>query len=77
VEQTIMDELQALKFLSGQWGRDEEFTARFRRELRTLRPVRHRNFVDCGGLERAEDDPLRLAKSAGCVGLRGPEQIIE
>jgi eukaryotic-like serine/threonine-protein kinase len=57
-DQTIMDERRTLKSLSGRWGRDEEFTARFRREVRTLRQVRHRNVVDCGDLERAEDESL-------------------
>jgi eukaryotic-like serine/threonine-protein kinase len=57
-EQTLMDELRAVKFLSGQWSRDEAFTARFRREVRTLRQVRHPNVIDCGDLERAEDDSL-------------------
>jgi serine/threonine protein kinase len=57
-EQTLMDELRAIKFLSRQLALDEAFTARFRREVRTLRHVRHRNVVDCGDLERAEDDSL-------------------
>ncbi len=57
-EHTLMHEQRALKFLSRQWGRDDEFTARFRREVRTLRQVRHKNVVDCGDLERAEDDSL-------------------
>jgi eukaryotic-like serine/threonine-protein kinase len=57
-EHTIMDEPRALKFLSSNWGWDEDFTARFRREVRTLRHVRHKNVVDCGDLERAEDESL-------------------
>jgi serine/threonine protein kinase len=60
-EQTLMEEQRALKFLSRQWGRDEGFTARFRREVRTLRQVRHKNVVDSGDLERAEDDTLFFA----------------
>jgi serine/threonine protein kinase len=59
-EQTLMDEMRAVKFLSREWSRDEAFTARFRREVRTLRQVRHQNVVDCGDLERAEDDSLPL-----------------
>jgi serine/threonine protein kinase/tetratricopeptide (TPR) repeat protein len=58
-EQTLMDgELRTIKFLSRQWTRDEAFTARFRREVRALRQLRHKNIVDCGDLERAEDDSL-------------------
>ena len=60
-EQTLMEEPRALKFLSRQWSRDEGFTARFRREVRTLRQVRHKNVVDSGDLERAEDDTLFFA----------------
>ena len=37
-DQTLMDEPRAIKFLARQWSRDEAFTARFRREVRTLRP---------------------------------------
>jgi serine/threonine-protein kinase len=54
----LMDEPRALKFLSGELSRDQAFTARFRREVRTLRKVRNRNVVDCGDLEAAEDDSL-------------------
>src|ERR1035437_6494658 len=54
----LMDEPRALKFLSGELSRDQAFTARFRREARTLRKVRNRNVVDCGDLEAAEDDSL-------------------
>lgn len=54
----LMDEKRALKFLSGQWNSDGAFVARFRREVRTLRQLRHGNVVDCGDLERAEDDSL-------------------
>jgi serine/threonine protein kinase/tetratricopeptide (TPR) repeat protein len=58
-EQTLMDgELRTIKFLSRQWTRNEAFTARFRREVRALRQLRHKNIVDCGDLERAEDDSL-------------------
>jgi len=54
----LMDEPRALKFLSGELSCDQSFTARFRREVRTLRKVRNRNVVDCGDLEAAEDDSL-------------------
>lgn len=57
-EQILMDELRAIKFLSREWSHDEAFTSRFRREVRMLRQLRHRNIVDCGDLERAEDDSL-------------------
>jgi serine/threonine-protein kinase len=59
--QTLMDEYRALKFLSRQWSRDEGATARFRREVRTLHQVRHKNVVDCGDLEQAEDGSLFFA----------------
>jgi serine/threonine protein kinase len=54
----LMDEPRALKFLSGELSRDQAFTARFRREVRTLRQIRNRNVVDCGDLEAAEDGSL-------------------
>ncbi|MGO9637319.1 MAG: serine/threonine protein kinase, partial [Terracidiphilus sp.] len=53
-----MDEPRALKFLSPELSRDQAFTARFQREVRTLRQIRNRNVVDCGDLEAAEDDSL-------------------
>jgi serine/threonine-protein kinase len=56
--QTLMDEPRALKFLSSEFSSDKAFTSRFLREVRTLRQVRHRNVVDCGDLEPAEDDSL-------------------
>jgi serine/threonine protein kinase len=55
---TLMDEPRALKFLASEFSDDPAFTARFLREVRTLRQVRHRNVVDCGDLEPAEDDSL-------------------
>jgi serine/threonine protein kinase len=55
---TLMDEPRALKFLSPQLSRDQAFTGRFLREVRTLRQVRNRNVVDCGDLEAAEDGSL-------------------
>ena len=54
----LMDEPRALKFLSGELSRDQAFTGRFLREVRTLRQIRNRNVVDCGDLEAAEDDSL-------------------
>jgi serine/threonine protein kinase len=57
-QHTLMDEPRALKFLSPELSRDQAFTARFLREVRTLRQIRHRNVVDCGDLESAEDDSL-------------------
>ena len=55
---TLMDEPRALKFLASEFSSDQAFTSRFLREVRTLRQVRHRNVVDCGDLEPAEDDSL-------------------
>jgi serine/threonine-protein kinase len=57
-QHTLMDEPRALKFLSPELSSDQAFTGRFLREVRTLRHVRNRNVVDCGDLERAEDDSL-------------------
>ena len=57
----LMEERRALKFLSSELSQDAAFTGRFRREVRTLRQVRHRNVVDCGDLESAEDDSLFFA----------------
>jgi len=57
-EQVFMEEPRALKFLSGELSQDADFTARFRREVRTLRQVRHKNVVDSGDLEPAEDGTL-------------------
>ena len=57
-QHTLMDEPRALKFLSAELSSDQAFTARFLREVRTLRQIRNRNVVDCGDLERAEDDSL-------------------
>jgi len=60
-EQLLMGEHRALKFLSSDLGSDTSFTSRFLREVRTLRQVRHKNVVDCGDLEPAEDDSLFFA----------------
>jgi len=56
--QILMDEPRALKFLSSELSHDKAFTSRFRREVRTLRQVRHKNVIDCGDLEPAEDSSL-------------------
>jgi len=60
-EQILMNEPRALKFLSSKLCQDNGFTARFRREVQTLRQVRHKNVVDSGDLEKAEDDSLFFA----------------
>jgi serine/threonine-protein kinase len=57
----LMDAPRALKFLSNELNNDEAFTRRFLREGRMLRQVRHKNVVDCGDLERAEDERLFFA----------------
>jgi serine/threonine-protein kinase len=57
----LMDAHRALKFLATDLTADEAFTKRFLREGRTLRQIRHKNVVDCGDLERAEDDTLFFA----------------
>jgi len=57
-QHTLMNEPQALKFLSSELSQDEAFTERFLREVRTLRQVRHKNVVDAGNLEPAEDGTL-------------------
>jgi len=57
-EQIFMEEPRALKFLSSELSQDADFTSRFRREVRTLRQVRHKNVVDSGDLEPAEDGTL-------------------
>jgi len=57
----LMDAPRALKFLSSDLTADEAFTRRFLREGRMLRQIRHKNVVDCGDLERAEDESLFFA----------------
>jgi serine/threonine-protein kinase len=57
-QHTLMDEQQALKFLSSELSQDQSFASRFLREVRTLRQVRHKNVVDAGNLEPAEDGTL-------------------
>ncbi|HEY1207743.1 MAG TPA: protein kinase [Terracidiphilus sp.] len=57
-QHTLMNEPQALKFLSSELSQDEAFTSRFLREVRTLRQIRHKNVIDAGNLEPAEDGTL-------------------
>jgi serine/threonine protein kinase len=57
-QHTLMNEPRALKFLSAELSQDQAFTARFLREVRTLRQIRHKNVVDAGNLEPAEDGTL-------------------
>jgi tRNA A-37 threonylcarbamoyl transferase component Bud32 len=57
----LMGEKRALKFLSAELSQNEAFTNRFRREARTLRMVWHRNVVESGDLEPAEDGSLFFA----------------
>ena len=57
-QHTLMNEPQALKFLSSELSQDQAFTGRFLREVRTLRQIRHKNVVDAGNLEPAEDGTL-------------------
>jgi hypothetical protein len=57
-QHTLMNEPQALKFLSSELSQDQAFTARFLREVRTLRQIRHKNVVDAGNLEPSEDGTL-------------------
>ena len=54
----LMQEPRALKFLSWELCQDEAFTTRFRQEVRTLQRIHHKNVVDCGDLEPAEDNSL-------------------
>ncbi|MGB8261773.1 MAG: serine/threonine-protein kinase, partial [Terracidiphilus sp.] len=60
-DHTLMEEPRALKFLSRQWAGDQGFTARFRREVKTLHQIRHPHVVDSGDLELAEDNSLFFA----------------
>jgi TPR repeat protein/serine/threonine protein kinase len=60
-EHMLMGEQRALKFLNQDLASDAAFTSRFLREVKTLRRLRHPNVVDCGDLERAEDDSLFFA----------------
>jgi serine/threonine-protein kinase len=60
-DHVFMEEQRALKFLSAGLSQDSGFTHRFRREVRTLKQIRHKNVVECGDLEPAEDDSLFFA----------------
>ncbi len=54
----LLDEPQALKFLSPELSHDQAWTQRFLREIRALRQIHHRNVVTAGNLEPAEDGTL-------------------
>lgn len=54
----LLDEPQVLKFLSNELQRDQAWYDRFLREVRTLRQIRHKNVVNAGNLEPAEDGSL-------------------
>ena len=56
--QILLGELQVLKFLSSELSRNQEWTSRFLREVKALRQIRHRNVVQAGNLEPAEDGTL-------------------
>ena len=57
-EHLLMAAPQVLKFLSSELSQDHDLTTRFLREVRTLRQIRHKNVVDAGNLEPAEDGTL-------------------
>jgi len=57
-EQILLGEPQVLKFLSGEMSRNKDLTSRFLLEVKTLRQIRHKNVVDAGNLEPAEDGTL-------------------
>src|SRR5579863_1270513 len=54
----LLAEPQVLKFLSTEMSQDQSLTGRFLREVRTLRQIRHKNVVNAGNLEPAEDGTL-------------------
>jgi WD40 repeat protein/serine/threonine protein kinase len=54
----LLAEPQVLKFLSQEMSQDKDLTTRFLREVRTLRQIRHKNVVNAGNLEPAEDGTL-------------------
>lgn len=56
--QILLGELQVLKFLSNELSRDQDWTSRFLREVKALRQIRHKNVVQAGNLEPAEDGTL-------------------
>lgn len=57
-EHILLKEPQVLKFISRDLSRDEKWSERFLREVRTLRQIRHKNVVQAGNLEPAEDGTL-------------------
>ncbi len=57
-EHILLNEPQVLKFLSSELSRDQSWTDRFLREVRTLRQIHHKNVVQAGNLEPAEDGTL-------------------
>jgi eukaryotic-like serine/threonine-protein kinase len=57
-QQILLGELQVLKFLPRELSGDQNWTNRFLREVRTLRQIRHKNVVQAGNLEPAEDGTL-------------------
>ena len=54
----LLAEPQVLKFLSSELSQDQDLTGRFLREVRMLRQIRHKNVVNAGNLEPAEDGTL-------------------
>jgi len=52
----FLDESYALRFLPPRLNRDQALTARFRRELDTLRQVRSSNVVHSGDLQRTREE---------------------
>jgi serine/threonine protein kinase len=59
--ETLTEKPRVLKFLSRSLSGDEGFTDSLRRELRTLSQLRHKNVIDSGDLEQAEDGTLFFA----------------
>jgi eukaryotic-like serine/threonine-protein kinase len=57
-DHTLLGEPQVLKFLSSEMSQDQDLTGRFLREVKTLRQIRHKNVVNAGNLEPAEDGTL-------------------
>lgn len=57
-EHILLNETQVLKFLSRELSHNQDWTKRFLREVRTLRQIRHKNVVNAGNLEPAEDGTL-------------------
>ena len=57
-QHVLLNEKQVLKFLSADLSSDQDWATRFLREVRTLRQIRHKNVVNAGNLEPAEDGTL-------------------